>query len=79
VKVEYDIGLCRFDNQLEVTGDRSHFSLGGDSGSLVFSGERLAVGLVFAGSDTEGPEGFGVTYVNPISEVLDRLGVRLLP
>jgi len=78
VKVEYDIGLCRFDNQLEVAARRSHFSLGGDSGSLVFNADRLAVGLLFAGSDAGGPDGFGVTYVNPIDEVLGRLGVDLI-
>lgn len=78
VKVEFDIGLCRFDNQLEVSADRSHFSLGGDSGSLVVTEGGLAVGLLFAGSDSGGPEGYGVTYVNPIGEVLDRLGVQLI-
>lgn len=78
VKVEYDIGLCRFDNQVEVSAARSHFSLGGDSGSLVFNQDRLAVGLLFAGSDVGGPDGYGVTYVNPIGEVVDRLGVELM-
>ncbi|MGH2747911.1 MAG: hypothetical protein ACRDKB_08315 [Actinomycetota bacterium] len=78
--VGYDAGSLRFDNQIEVesTGN-GPFSLGGDSGSLVFIGESgLGFGLLFAGSDQGGSNGLGVTYLNPLEVVLSELDVRLL-
>jgi hypothetical protein len=80
VIVEYDISpTVRFDGQIEiVTDDGSEFSRGGDSGSLIVSdGDRVPVGLLFAGGDQGGPDGGPVTYANPIDEVLAALNVEL--
>ncbi|WP_242496419.1 S1 family peptidase [Xylanimonas protaetiae] len=74
-----DLGVLGFDGQIEVesTGD-GPFSRGGDSGSLVYREDGVAVGLLFAGSETGGPDGTGLTYVNPIDTVLSSLAVTLL-
>ncbi len=80
VIVEYEVSATvRFDGQIEIEAeDRSEFSLGGDSGSLIVSeGDRVPVGLLFAGSDQGGPEGGPVTYANPVDEVLAALNVEL--
>lgn len=80
VIVEYDISpTVRFDGQIEIqTEDGSEFSLGGDSGSLIVSeGDRVPVGLLFAGSDQGGADGGSVTYANPLDEVLAELNVEL--
>jgi hypothetical protein len=77
--VQYPVGLVRFDDQIEVTGDGpGPFSAGGDSGSVVYDpGSNDAVGLLFAGSERGGPGGQGLTYCNPISVALNELDVRL--
>ena len=63
-----------FENQIEVEGTGpSPFSRGGDSGSLVVNTRRRAIGLLFAGSTTGGSNGKGLTYVNPIGDVLSSL------
>jgi hypothetical protein len=80
VIVEYDISpTVRFDGQIEIqTEDGTGFSLGGDSGSLIVTeGDRVPVGLLFAGSDQGGPDGGAVTYANPIDAVLAALNVEL--
>jgi hypothetical protein len=80
LRVQYDAGVVRFDDQIEVQGTGGPFSQGGDSGSLVFTegdGAR-AVGLLFAGSDTGGPGGGGLTYSNPIAVVLNSLDAELV-
>ena len=70
VKVQYSAGrVAVFDNQILT----SAMSQGGDSGSLlVTSDATLAVGLLFAGSDT-------VTIHSPIQMVLDQLDVEICP
>lgn len=80
VTVRYDVGLLRFDDQLEVEGaDDRAFSDGGDSGSLIFTaGEHRAAALLFAGSDQGGRNGRGLTYANPIASVLEQLKVELV-
>jgi hypothetical protein len=76
--VQYDSGLFRFDNQLEVSGLEGAFSQPGDSGSLIVAEpEYAAAGLLFAGSDQGGPGNAGLTYANPIGAALDRLGIEL--
>lgn len=77
VVVDFSSGSLRFDAQIEVSGTASGpFSLGGDSGSLVVAADGIrAVGLLFAGSDQGGPDGYGVTFLNPIDAVFRRLGV----
>ncbi|UFU02089.1 S1 family peptidase [Ruania suaedae] len=79
VVVDYgpELGQLRFDNQVEVEGDNGDFSAGGDSGSLIHTTDGVALGLLFAGSETGGPGGAGLTYANPIELVLDGLGVQL--
>jgi hypothetical protein len=80
VVVEFSAGLLlRFDNQFEVEGAGKHpFSRGGDSGSLIVeAGPRLAVGLLFAGTDSGGGNEQGLTYANPLRTVLDALAVDL--
>lgn len=80
VVVGYDIGNVRFDGQIEIEGTGTQsFSDGGDSGSIIFTtGAHLAVGLLFAGGDVGGSNNAGLTYANPIGQVLDRLNADLL-
>ena len=79
VVVNYDIGNLRFDGQLEIEGTGRHaFSDGGDSGSLIVNSNMQAVALLFAGGDTGGSNGLGLTYANPIAQVLKALNATLL-
>jgi hypothetical protein len=79
VVVGYDMGNLRFDDQIEIEGTGTGpFSDGGDSGSLIVDADRLAVALLFAGGDTGGSNGMGLTYGNPVHSVLDALKVDLL-
>lgn len=74
-----ELGDLRFDDQIEVEGTgRQPFSRGGDSGSLVYREDGVALGLLFAGSETGGENGRGLTYVNPIDAVLEALDATLL-
>jgi hypothetical protein len=77
VCVEFAMGVLRFDGQIEISGtEDSLFSDAGDSGSLIVTADDCrAVGLLFAGSDQGGPEGYGVTFANPIDAVFAQLGV----
>ena len=80
IVIEYDTSrTMRFDGQIEIeASDEQDFSLGGDSGALIVAAAGLRpVGLLFAGSDQGGHEGGGVTYANPLSEVLDALNAAL--
>lgn len=80
VVVGYDLGNLRFDDQIEIEGAGVQaFSDGGDSGSLIVDEDRQAVALLFAGGDSGGSNGMGLTYANPIHAVLDALKVDLLP
>lgn len=73
-----ELGVLAFDGQIEVESTSAGpFSRGGDSGSLVYRADGVALGLLFAGSETGGEGGTGLTYVNPIDTVLGALGVRL--
>lgn len=73
-----ELGELRFDDQIEVQSTGSGpFSRGGDSGSLVYRADGVAIGLLFAGSETGGDNGTGLTYLNPIGAVLDALGAEL--
>jgi hypothetical protein len=74
-----EVGLLRFDGQVEVSGTSAGpFSRGGDSGSLVrLAGGGPAVGLLFAGSERGGDDGLGLTFCNVVDDVLAALGVRL--
>lgn len=73
-----ELGVLRFDDQIEVEATGTGpFSRGGDSGSLVYREDGVALGLLFAGSETGGENGSGLTYVNPIDTVLAALDARL--
>jgi hypothetical protein len=79
VVVNYDAGNLRFDNQIEIEGvGQGPFTDGGDSGSLVVDRGMRAVALVFAGGDTGGANGLGLTYANPLGRVLTALRAALL-
>jgi hypothetical protein len=80
VVVGFDMGNVRFDGQIEIEGaGAASFSEGGDSGSIIFTGEeRNPFALLFAGSDTGGDNGQGLTYANPLDVVLSKLGVSLV-
>ena len=73
-----ELGELRFDDQIEVESTGTGpFSRGGDSGSLVYRADGVALGLLFAGSETGGDNGTGLTYINPINTVLRELGATL--
>jgi hypothetical protein len=73
-----DLGALSFDDQIEIESlDDQPFSRGGDSGALVYREDGVALGLLFAGSESGGPSGKGLTYANPIDQVLEILGVEL--
>ncbi|TQN41340.1 hypothetical protein FHU33_0707 [Blastococcus colisei] len=82
VAVQYDAlsspqGIYRFDDQIEIEGRSGAFSAGGDSGSVIWrSRDRAPVALLFAGSETGGAAGTGVTFANPLSTVLAILDVE---
>ena len=80
VSVDYGRGdVLAFDDCIEVEGAVGAFSDGGDSGSLVYDRESLAVvGLLFAGSSAGGTNGAGLTFCNPAELALRTAGVVLL-
>ncbi|MEX5717174.1 hypothetical protein [Geodermatophilus maliterrae] len=77
VAVQYDDGVYFFDDQIEIEGLAGTFSLGGDSGSVIWrSADRAPLALLFAGSSEGGSNGAGLTFANPLSTVLSTLGVE---
>jgi len=70
LRVGYRRGSFIFTDQMLVRGDRGAFSGGGDSGSVVVSEDRKAVGLLFAGSPF-------VTVANKMPQVERELGVAV--
>lgn len=69
VDVQYDGGICRFENQIMIQGPTGQsFSKGGDSGSLILDMDNNAVGLLFAGNDV-------TTFANPIGSVIQELKI----
>jgi hypothetical protein len=79
VVVSYDIGNVGFDGQIEIEGEGGGpFSDGGDSGSLIVDRDGYAVAQLFAGTDSGGRNGAGLTYASPIHAVLDALKVNLI-
>jgi len=65
--------IANFVNQIMITAGSGAFAAPGDSGSLVLSTDPCPrpVGLLFAG-------GTGVTFANPISDVLSDLNVQFV-
>lgn len=79
VVVGYEAGDATFDDCLEIESITDEpFSDGGDSGSLIVNREMNGIGLLFAGSDTGGSNGLGVTYANSLLTVLRDMKVQLL-
>jgi hypothetical protein len=79
VIVNYDSGNLRFDSQIEIEGvGRRPFSDGGDSGSLIVNSSMEAAALLFAGGDSGGSNGLGLTYANPIHRIFKELKAKLL-
>jgi hypothetical protein len=77
VSVQYDRAVHVFDDQVEIEGLDGGFSGGGDSGSVIWrSSDRAPLGLLFAGSETGGRNGGGVTFANPLSTVLELLDLQ---
>jgi hypothetical protein len=78
VGIGYDHGQAQFDGQIEIEGSADlAFSQGGDSGSLIFDQNLAPVALLFAGSDQGGTNGMGLTFGNPLQDVLNQLTVDL--
>jgi hypothetical protein len=79
ISLDYDQGTAVFVNQIEIEGVGSKpFSLAGDSGALIVDSNREALGLLCGGSDTGARTGGGLSYANPLGQVLDLLNVDLL-
>jgi hypothetical protein len=77
VAVQYDQDLYTFDDQIEIEGVTGSFSAGGDSGSVIWrSADRAPLALLFAGSETGGSAGGGLTFANPLATVLSVLGLQ---
>ena len=80
VIVAYDRGDLSFDRQIEIEGvDDQPFSQGGDSGSLVMDEQFRGCALLFAGGDTGGTNGKGLTFANDLATVLQQLNISLVP
>lgn len=84
VSIDYGdgLGVRILKNQIRVEVDTTKsakFSDHGDSGSVVVTGDRKVVGLLFAGNDVPGNPALSgtVAFANPIQFVLDELDVDL--
>jgi hypothetical protein len=74
------LGVLHFMDQIEISPDGvdPFFSMGGDSGSLVYQrGTNRAVGLLFAATKPSLEPNDSATYVNPMPAVLEHLGATL--
>ena len=79
IEINMGSAVHAFDGQIEIEGTGvSPFSRPGDSGSLVVDSQYKAIGLLFAGSTTGGRNGKGLTYANPMDDVLDQLNASLV-
>ena len=75
-------GFVTFHQVFSVIGHGCAFSDNGDSGSLVTTldseGNRVAVGLVFAGRTDAAAPGEKTSLILPIKPILEALGVTLV-
>lgn len=77
--VGFEFGPAQFDGQVEIqTIEDNPFSQGGDSGSMIMSQDNEPVALLFAGSDSGGDTGYGITYASPMATVLSNLKVEIV-
>jgi len=66
--------IAHFTGQISIEGTNGHFSRPGDSGSMILNDNNEAVGLLFAGTNTGGSNGGGITFANPMIQVMQSLG-----
>jgi hypothetical protein len=81
VEMGAGVGPARFDGQIVIEMDMSPvqpFGRPGDSGSLIVDEQGRPVALLFSGSASGGAGNVGITGANPISSVVDQLGVTLI-
>ncbi|MGV4799043.1 hypothetical protein ACSMEB_08105 [Stenotrophomonas maltophilia] len=74
-------GAMFFEGVMVINGTTELFSDSGDSGSLITSvvaGERVAVGIVFAGAADSRAPGGKVTLALPLRPIINALGVTLV-
>ena len=72
VKIEYELGILTYLDQILIRGSSGMFSDRGDSGSVIVDrAKRRATALLFAGSASH-------TIANPLEEVLAQLGVSMV-
>lgn len=80
VRVQYGpFGSGVFVDQIIVSQppEAPRFSEGGDSGSLVYDGDRRCIGLLFAGGEAAANNP-ATTVINPIGHVLSELNIAFL-
>jgi hypothetical protein len=72
VKVQYDLGMLTFSDQILISGGAKPFAGAGDSGSLIVDRKtKRPVGLLFCGGDK-------YTVANHINDVLAQLRVKIV-
>ena len=80
IVVAYDRGDLSFDRQIEIEGAADlPFSQGGDSGSLIVDEQFRGCALLFAGGDTGGTNGKGLTFANDLATVFQQLNISMAP
>ncbi len=68
---------CRFDGQIQAYAEDRALAKPGDSGALLMDQDGMAHGLLFAGSQSDGPAGTGLVTFNPLELVLEKLDATL--
>ncbi|MBY0257523.1 hypothetical protein [Methylobacterium sp.] len=69
--------FAMFNRQVVISGTGRPFSQGGDSGALICTQDGRPAALLFAGTESGGLNGHGITYANPIRSVLDALEIEI--
>jgi hypothetical protein len=78
-RVDYASGPVTFRGQIEIEStNQKPFSSSGDSGSLILTDDRQPLGLLCSCSAAGGTFNSGLTYANPISAIMETLGVAFL-
>ena len=79
IVVTYAPGNVQFNDSIEIESSGAEpFSDGGDSGSLILNEQMEAIGLLYAGTETGGANGLGLTYAHHLNLVLNNFGVQLM-
>lgn len=73
INVKMNAHIIQFTDQVIIRGEYRHFSLPGDSGSVVVDDENKVCALLFAGSQTE-----WFSVGNEIQNVEEALGIRFV-